>query len=115
MGQERLGPSYFFILLVLGPLKHPVMVRTFLKVYMELGSYFVSARTNKRHHHQRCPRDPHRQTSPRLLAGVRRNTAAVCSEREEMDHSRNAGNPLKPLIVLFSDRGLSFGWMSCWM
>jgi len=23
------------------------MVRTFLKVYMELGSYFVSARTNK--------------------------------------------------------------------
>jgi hypothetical protein len=27
------------------------MVRTFLKVYMELGSYFVSARTNKRHHH----------------------------------------------------------------
>ena len=27
-----------------------LMVRTFLKVYMELGSY-VSARTNKRHHH----------------------------------------------------------------
>jgi hypothetical protein len=27
------------------------MVRTFLKVYMELGFYFVSARTNKRHHH----------------------------------------------------------------
>ena len=29
----------------------PRMVRTFLKVYMELGSYFVSARTKKRHHH----------------------------------------------------------------
>ena len=27
------------------------MVLTVLKVYMELGSYFVSARTNKRHHH----------------------------------------------------------------
>jgi hypothetical protein len=27
------------------------MVRTFLKVSMELGSYFVSARTNKRHQH----------------------------------------------------------------
>jgi hypothetical protein len=27
--------------------KQPLMVRTFLKVYMELGSYFVSARTNK--------------------------------------------------------------------
>ena len=26
------------------------MVRTFLKEYMELGSYFVSARTNQRHH-----------------------------------------------------------------
>jgi hypothetical protein len=37
------------------PSKQPLMVRTFLKVYMELGSYFfVSARTNKRHHHQSC-------------------------------------------------------------
>ena len=26
------------------PSKQPLMVRTFLKVYMELGSYFVSAR-----------------------------------------------------------------------
>ena len=34
------------------PSKHPLMVRTFLKVYLELGSYFVSARTNNRHHHQ---------------------------------------------------------------
>ena len=35
------------------PSKQPLMVRTFLKVYMELGSYctFVSARTSKRHHH----------------------------------------------------------------
>jgi hypothetical protein len=29
------------------------MVRTFLKVYMEIGSYFVSARTNKRYDHHR--------------------------------------------------------------
>jgi hypothetical protein len=28
------------------PSKQPLMVRTFLKVYMELGSYFTSARTN---------------------------------------------------------------------
>ena len=45
MGQERLGPSYFIISLVLGPLesesKQPLMVRTFLKVYMELSSYFL--------------------------------------------------------------------------
>jgi hypothetical protein len=27
------------------------LVCTFLKVSMEIGSYFVSARTNKRHHH----------------------------------------------------------------
>jgi hypothetical protein len=33
------------------PSKHPLMVLTVLKVYMELGSYFVSARTIKRHHH----------------------------------------------------------------
>ena len=38
--QGRLGPSYFFISLVLGP-QQPLMVRTFLKVYMELGSYFL--------------------------------------------------------------------------
>ncbi len=32
------------------PSKQPLMVRTFLKVYMELNFYFVSAaRTNKRH------------------------------------------------------------------
>ena len=31
MGQERLGPSS----------KQPLMVRTFLKVYMEVGSYFL--------------------------------------------------------------------------
>jgi hypothetical protein len=30
------------------PSKQPLVVRTFLKVYMELGSYFVSARTNKK-------------------------------------------------------------------
>jgi hypothetical protein len=35
--------------------KQPLMVRTFLKVYMELGSYFNSARTNKRHHHHPRP------------------------------------------------------------
>ena len=33
------------------PSRPPLMVRTFLKVYMELGSYFVSSTTNKRHHH----------------------------------------------------------------
>ncbi len=43
MGQERLGPSCFFISLVLGPPNSLVFrkVRTFLKVYMELGSYFL--------------------------------------------------------------------------
>ncbi len=38
------------------PSKQTLMVRTFLKVYMDLGSYFfVSARTNKRQHHQSLP------------------------------------------------------------
>jgi hypothetical protein len=31
------------------PSKQPLMVRTFLTVYMELGSYYVSVRTNRRH------------------------------------------------------------------
>ncbi len=39
------------------------MVRTFLEVYMELGSYFVSARTNKRHHHHHHLRGVHQENS----------------------------------------------------
>ena len=34
------------------PSKQPLLVRTFVKVCIEFGSYFVSARTSKRHHHQ---------------------------------------------------------------
>jgi hypothetical protein len=33
------------------PSKQPLMVRTFLKVYGARLLFFVSARTNKRHHH----------------------------------------------------------------
>ena len=33
------------------PSKQPRMVLTFLKVHMELGACFLTARTNKRHHH----------------------------------------------------------------
>ncbi len=39
MGQERLGPLLHII--SVRPSKQPLMVRTFLKVYMELGSYFL--------------------------------------------------------------------------
>ncbi len=43
VGQERLGPSYFFISLVFGPLNNFLwyVPSKFLKVYMELGSYFL--------------------------------------------------------------------------
>ncbi len=40
MGQERLGPSYFSYHSA-RPSKQPLMVRTFLKLYMELVSYFL--------------------------------------------------------------------------
>ena len=40
MGQERLGPSYFFISLVLGPLNSLLWYVPFSR-YMELGSYFL--------------------------------------------------------------------------
>ena len=57
-GGERSGPGEARTILLLHiisvrPSKHPLMVRTFLKVYMEIGSYFVSARTNKRYDHHR--------------------------------------------------------------
>jgi len=39
------------------PSKQPLMVRTFLKgIYGARLLIFVSARTNKRHHHRRPPR-----------------------------------------------------------
>ena len=60
MGQERLGPSYFFIsLLVLGPLNSLLWYCTYLPqgIYGARLLFFVSARTNKRHHHQVSPRD----------------------------------------------------------
>ena len=45
MGQEWLGPSYFFISLVLGPLNSLLWYCTFLTVCgvwsQELGSYFL--------------------------------------------------------------------------
>jgi len=53
-GGVRSGPARTILLLNVisaGPSKQPLMVRTFLKAYKELGSYFVSARTNKKHHH----------------------------------------------------------------
>ena len=40
MDQERLGPSYFFISLVLGPLNSLVWYVPSER-YMELGSYFL--------------------------------------------------------------------------
>jgi len=56
-GGVKSGPGEARTILLLhiisaGPSKQPLMVCTFLKVHMELGSYFVSARTNTRHHHQ---------------------------------------------------------------
>jgi hypothetical protein len=50
VGQERLGPSYFFIPLVLGPLNSLVWWE--VPLWYSFGLIFVSARTNKRHHHQ---------------------------------------------------------------
>ncbi len=44
VSQERLGPSYFFISLVLVPLNS--------LVWYVPSSRFISVRTNKRHHHQ---------------------------------------------------------------
>jgi hypothetical protein len=58
-GGVRSGPGEARTILLLHiisarPSKQPRMVRTFLKVYVELGSCFsVSARTNKRHHHHK--------------------------------------------------------------
>jgi hypothetical protein len=94
----RSGPGEARTILLLDiissrPSKQPLMVRTFLKVYTELGSYFVSARTNKRHHHHqlaasRLPRswrwtckpnslhtmapDPHAMNHPGDVLTIRR-------------------------------------------
>jgi hypothetical protein len=50
-GQGEAGTILVLHIISARPSKQPLLVRTFLKVYLELGSYFVSARTNKRYHH----------------------------------------------------------------
>ena len=52
------------------------MARTFLKVYVELGSYFASVSTNKRHHHH------HHQLANLFSALYRsRYFGALCPEQ----------------------------------
>ena len=68
-GSVRSGPGEARTILLLHiisarPSKQPLMVRTFLKVYMELGSYFVSARTIKRHYHRSPARSFEARTAP---------------------------------------------------
>jgi hypothetical protein len=74
--------------------KQPLMVCTFLKVYMELGPlFFVSARTNKRHHH-------HQEVFVRLVSCEKLHLLAPCnllmmmsSAHSEVAISPPAGHP----------------------
>ena len=61
MGQERLGPSYFFISLALGPLNSLLWYVPSLGIYGAWLLFFVSARTNKRHHHLLGPLNRERE------------------------------------------------------
>jgi len=83
-GGVRSGPGEARTILLLHiisarPSKQRLMVRTFLKVYMELGSYFVSARTNKRRHHHLQTR---RETEAHFTA------AGMSSQRKQSDSLR---------------------------
>jgi hypothetical protein len=51
VGQELLGPSYFFTSLVLGPLNSSYGTYLPKGIYGAWLLFFVCARTNKRHHH----------------------------------------------------------------
>ncbi len=68
------------------PSKQPLMVRTFLKVYIELGSYFVSTRTNKRHHHH------HLLSLSRMLSRIPR----VLWHGHVIGHARALSRPPVP-------------------
>ena len=57
-GGVRSGPGaartiILFHIISARPSKQPLMVRTFLKIYGAWLLFFVSVRTNKRHHHHR--------------------------------------------------------------
>ncbi len=80
MGQERLGPSYFFISLVLGPLNSLYGTCLPQGTYGARLLFFVSARTNKKHHEKR------------LLDSI----------REEL---REAGLPKQPCVWLRANSG----------
>ena len=80
MGQERLGPSYFFISLVLGPLNSLLWYVPSQGIYGARLLFFVSARTNKRHHHQY------------KLQGGNELPAFLCNTLEQ--HGEQPGNVL---------------------
>jgi hypothetical protein len=54
-GPGAAGTFLLFHIISVSPSKQPRMVGSFLGVYI-VGQIFVSARTNKRHHHLRLPR-----------------------------------------------------------
>jgi len=51
MGPGAAGTILLFHIISARPSKQPQLVRTFLKVYGAWLLFFLSARTNKRHHH----------------------------------------------------------------
>ncbi len=90
------------------PSKQPLMVRTFLKVYMELVSYFfVSARTNKRHHHHLA-----KAVTDLLRATTGDNDVTCTSEMWQMA-IRVRDNLLVPMAQkLVEERGQRI-WTTC--
>jgi hypothetical protein len=70
--------SYFLFLQE--QIKDIIILHTFFKVYMELGSYFFSARTNKRHHDHRPPPPRSPPSSPRpALRGTCPSFSRACT------------------------------------
>ena len=70
MGQERLGPSYFFIPLVLGPLNSLVWYVPSLRYTrglgwrMHCGAEVTESSTNKQHHLSALPSGEHARCTP---------------------------------------------------
>jgi hypothetical protein len=111
VGQERLGPSYFFISLVLGP-QTASYGTYFLKVYGVWILFFVSARTNKdniikglRSFLGARRRAPRSATPPRPF----RQTAK--SQNFGFIDSTNRGHPLRYLYLSrFASRTTLGAW-----
>ena len=89
MGQERLGPSYFLISLVLGPLNSLFFFSRGLGWRMHLGVEVTELSTNKQHHLSACAKRAAYPDPPPVILVPESIAAQADLDEHDSLHDRN--------------------------